>query len=75
MTHYSGLAADLDLASKWTGYNTALEMIISAWPLYSPGTHYAYSDINSKRSAKWFGACPGCPLRSIAPPIFLSLSE
>jgi len=46
MTHYSGLAADLDLANQWSGYNTALEMIIAGKPLYPPGTHYAYSDVN-----------------------------
>lgn len=46
MTHYSGLAADLDLANRWSGYKPALQMIIAAKPLYPPGTHYAYSDIN-----------------------------
>ena len=46
MTHYSGLAPDLDLRRKWTGYWTAVKMIADAKPLYPPGTHYEYSDIN-----------------------------
>jgi len=46
MTHYSGLAPDLDLRRKWTGYSTAMKMTADAKPLYPPGTHYEYSDIN-----------------------------
>jgi len=46
MTHYSGLAPDLDLRRKWTGYPTAMKMIEDAKPLHPPGTHYEYSDIN-----------------------------
>ncbi|MGA7873313.1 MAG: serine hydrolase [Candidatus Binatus sp.] len=46
MTHYSGLAADLDLSRKWTGYATAMKMIEDARPIHPPGTHYEYSDIN-----------------------------
>ena len=46
MTHYSGLAPDLDLRRKWTGYSTAMKMIEDAKPLHPPGTHYEYSDIN-----------------------------
>ncbi len=46
MTHYSGLAPDLDLRRKWTGYSIAMKMIEDAQPLQPPGTHYEYSDIN-----------------------------
>jgi len=46
MTHYSGLAPDLDLRRKWTGYSTAMKMIEEAKPVRPPGTHYEYSDIN-----------------------------
>lgn len=46
MTHYSGLAPDLDLRRKWTGYSTAMKMTEDAKPLHPPGTHYEYSDIN-----------------------------
>jgi len=46
LTHYSGLAPDLDLRRKWTGYSTAMKMIENAKPLHPPGTHYEYSDIN-----------------------------
>ena len=46
MTHYSGLAPDLDLSRKWSGYSTVMKMIEDAKPLHLPGTHYEYSDIN-----------------------------
>ncbi len=46
MTHYSGLAPDLDLRRNWSGYSTAMAMIEDAKPLYPPGSHYEYSDIN-----------------------------
>jgi len=46
MTHHSGLAPDLDLRHKWTGYSIAMKMIEDAQPLHPPGTHYEYSDIN-----------------------------
>lgn len=46
MTHYSGLAPDLDLLHKWTGYATAMEMIEDSKRIYLPGTRYEYSDIN-----------------------------
>lgn len=62
MTHYSGLAADLDLAGKWTGYGTALEMIKAARPLYPPGTHYAYSDVNFEVLGEVVRRVSGMPL-------------
>lgn len=46
MTHYSGLAADLNLSRNWRGYGTALKMIEALRPLDRPGTHYRYSDVN-----------------------------
>ncbi len=46
LTHYSGLRADLDLGRKWNGNGAALKMIAAQAPLYPPGTHYQYSDIN-----------------------------
>jgi uncharacterized protein YbbC (DUF1343 family)/CubicO group peptidase (beta-lactamase class C family) len=74
MTHYSGLAADLDLAGKWTGYGTALEMIEAARPLYPPGTHYAYSDINFEALGEVVRRVSGVPLDAYcAAHIFLPL--
>ena len=46
LTHYSGLAADLNLGPSWQGYDAALRMIEDQKPLDEPGTHYRYSDIN-----------------------------
>jgi uncharacterized protein YbbC (DUF1343 family)/CubicO group peptidase (beta-lactamase class C family) len=46
LTHYSGLKPGLDLKPKWSGYDTALRMIISEKPVAPPGTRFIYSDIN-----------------------------
>jgi uncharacterized protein YbbC (DUF1343 family)/CubicO group peptidase (beta-lactamase class C family) len=46
LTHYSGLRADLDLKPEWSGYETALKMIIEETPVAPPGTRFIYSDIN-----------------------------
>ena len=46
LTHYSGLRPDLDLRRKWTGNAAAMRMIEAEPPVYPPGTHYQYSDIN-----------------------------
>ena len=46
MTHYSGLPPDLPLKPVWTGYDTAMQMIIAAQLDAPPGTRYIYSDVN-----------------------------
>ncbi len=46
LTHYSGLAADLDLSSEWSGYDTAMAMIVAAKPQAQAGERYLYSDMN-----------------------------
>ncbi len=46
MTHYSGLPPDLDLSYDWSGYDTAMQMIIDTAPILPPGTRFLYSDIN-----------------------------
>ena len=46
MTHYSGLAPDLDLKPQWSGYDTAMKMIVAEKPIVPPGTRFIYSDIN-----------------------------
>lgn len=45
-THYSGLRPGLDLKPEWSGYNTALRMILAEKPIFPPGTRFLYSDIN-----------------------------
>jgi uncharacterized protein YbbC (DUF1343 family)/CubicO group peptidase (beta-lactamase class C family) len=46
MTHFSGLRPDLDLKPEWSGYDTAMKMIVAESPIAPPGTRFIYSDIN-----------------------------
>jgi uncharacterized protein YbbC (DUF1343 family) len=46
LTHYSGLAADLDMRAPWLGYQAAMDLIVAEQPLAAPGSRYIYSDIN-----------------------------
>lgn len=46
LTHHSGLPAGIDLGEPWTGYETAMAMILAQRPHARPGTVYLYSDIN-----------------------------
>jgi uncharacterized protein YbbC (DUF1343 family)/CubicO group peptidase (beta-lactamase class C family) len=46
LTHYSGLRPDLDLKPGWSGYKTAMRMIVREKPVCRPGTCFIYSDIN-----------------------------
>ena len=46
LTHYSGLRPDLDLKPGWSGYKSAMRMIVREKPECRPGTCFIYSDIN-----------------------------
>ncbi len=46
LTHYSGLPEDLDLAQPWQGRETAFRMAYAEKPVFPPGSHFLYSDIN-----------------------------
>ena len=46
LTHYSGLAPDLDLKTAWEGKETAYRMAFAATPEDAPGSKFSYSDIN-----------------------------
>ena len=46
MTHYSGLAPDLDLHEPWTGREAAFAMVMQQKPDHAPGSGFVYSDIN-----------------------------
>jgi uncharacterized protein YbbC (DUF1343 family)/CubicO group peptidase (beta-lactamase class C family) len=46
MTHYSGLAPDLDLHEPWSGRETAFRMAMAQTPINPPGARFVYSDIN-----------------------------
>jgi uncharacterized protein YbbC (DUF1343 family)/CubicO group peptidase (beta-lactamase class C family) len=46
LTHYSGLAPDLDLKSAWSGREAAFQMAMRERPTNPPGSQFVYSDIN-----------------------------
>jgi len=46
LTHYSGLAPDLDLTTPWQGKETAYKMAFAEKPDTPPGSGFVYSDIN-----------------------------
>jgi uncharacterized protein YbbC (DUF1343 family)/CubicO group peptidase (beta-lactamase class C family) len=46
LTHYSGLAPDLDLKEPWQGKDTAYRMAMESRLANPPGTRFVYSDIN-----------------------------
>jgi uncharacterized protein YbbC (DUF1343 family)/CubicO group peptidase (beta-lactamase class C family) len=46
LTHYSGLAPDLDLAKPWEGKQTAYQLAGVEPPATTPGSGFVYSDIN-----------------------------
>ncbi len=46
MTHYSGLAPDLDLTTPWEGKYTAYQLAFVEPPETTPGSGFVYSDIN-----------------------------
>jgi uncharacterized protein YbbC (DUF1343 family) len=62
MTHYSGLPPDLALKPAWTGYATAMRMIVAAQLDVPPGTRYIYSDINFETLGEIVPRVSGQPL-------------
>lgn len=46
LTHYSGLAPDLDLETPWEGKQTAYQLAHVMPPETAPGSGFVYSDIN-----------------------------
>ena len=46
LTHFSGLAPDLDLATPWEGKQTAYQLACVEPPETPPGSGFVYSDIN-----------------------------
>jgi uncharacterized protein YbbC (DUF1343 family)/CubicO group peptidase (beta-lactamase class C family) len=46
LTHYSGLAPDLDLTTPWEGKQTAYQLAFVEPPETAPGSGFVYSDIN-----------------------------
>jgi uncharacterized protein YbbC (DUF1343 family)/CubicO group peptidase (beta-lactamase class C family) len=62
MTHYSGLPPDLQLKPAWTGYDTAMQMIVAAQLDVPPGTRFIYSDINFETLGEIVRRVSGEPL-------------
>jgi uncharacterized protein YbbC (DUF1343 family)/CubicO group peptidase (beta-lactamase class C family) len=62
MTHYSGLPPDLDLKPAWSGYETAMRMIVAVSPTVPPGTRFVYSDINFETLGELVRRVSGQPL-------------
>jgi uncharacterized protein YbbC (DUF1343 family)/CubicO group peptidase (beta-lactamase class C family) len=62
MTHYSGLRPDLDLKPEWSGYETAMNMIVAEKPIAPPGTRFLYSDINFETLGELVQRVSGQPL-------------
>ncbi len=62
MTHYSGLPPDLDLSYDWSGYDTAMQMIVDTAPIVPPGTRFIYSDINYETLGELVRRISGEPL-------------
>ncbi|MGA8743009.1 MAG: exo-beta-N-acetylmuramidase NamZ domain-containing protein [Terracidiphilus sp.] len=46
LTHFSGLAPDLDLSAPWQGRDAAFNMAMRQTPANPPGSQFVYSDIN-----------------------------
>ena len=62
MTHYSGLPPDLPLFPAWSGYDTAMKMIVETSPIDPPGTRFRYSDINYETLGEIVRRVSGEPL-------------
>lgn len=46
LTHFSGLAPDLELSTQWAGHDAAFTMAMQQTPANPPGSQFVYSDIN-----------------------------
>ena len=62
LTHYSGLAPDLNPEVPWDGYRGALRAIVAEKPVATPGTRYMYSDINFEALGEIVQRVSGEPL-------------
>lgn len=62
LTHFSGLAPDLDLKTTWQGRDAAFSMAMQQKPAYPPGTRFVYSDINFETLAFVVEKLTGMPL-------------
>ncbi len=66
LTHYSGLAPDLDLKPLWQGREAAFQMAMQQKPMYPPGSRFVYSDINFEVLGFIVEKVSGMPLNDFA---------
>jgi uncharacterized protein YbbC (DUF1343 family)/CubicO group peptidase (beta-lactamase class C family) len=66
MTHYSGLAPDLDLKERWSGRETAFAMAMASKPVNPAGVRWVYSDINFETLGFLVERLTGMPLNEYA---------
>ena len=62
LTHYSGLRPDLSLGPDWSGYDSAMNMIVGEHPVSPPGSKFLYSDINFEVLGELVRRISGKPL-------------
>jgi uncharacterized protein YbbC (DUF1343 family)/CubicO group peptidase (beta-lactamase class C family) len=62
MTHYSGLPPDLELKPEWSGYETAMKMIVDEKLIVPAGARFVYSDINFETLGELVSRVSGQPL-------------
>jgi len=66
LTHYSGLAPDLDLTKPWQGHDTAVKMVMDSKTVNPPGARFVYSDINFETLGFLVEKVSGLPLNEYA---------
>jgi uncharacterized protein YbbC (DUF1343 family)/CubicO group peptidase (beta-lactamase class C family) len=66
LTHYSGLAPDLDLKAQWSGREAAYQMAMREKPINPPGSQFVYSDINFETLGFLVEKITGQPLNEFA---------
>src|SRR5207253_11112568 len=62
LTHTSGLRPDLDLKDPWSGYDTAMKLIMQEKLTNKPGYIFRYSDINFELLGEIVQRVSGQPL-------------
>jgi len=62
LTHTSGLRPDLDLKDPWSGYQTAMQLVMREEPVNNPGYVFRYSDINFELLGEIVRRVSGQPL-------------
>jgi uncharacterized protein YbbC (DUF1343 family) len=62
LTHFSGLRPDLDLSRPWSGYETAIGLVVAERPIAPRGTAFRYSDVGFLALGELVRRISGLPL-------------